>query len=165
MFLCRPGFFSPDPRSPRVCGDVSMKSWTDFIATQFSPRMRGCFQVITLEKKRLGVLPAYAGMFLSIFAVFGSSAGSPRVCGDVSLFVDFFVLVSGFSPRMRGCFLRLISHSNHTLVLPAYAGMFLRFLSAPTILFSSPRVCGDVSNISAKGATCILFSPRMRGCF
>ena len=74
-------------------------------------------------------------------------------------------IATQFSPRMRGCFLRLISHSNHTLVLPAYAGMFLRFLSAPTILFSSPRVCGDVSNISAKGATCILFSPRMRGCF
>ena len=91
--------------------------------------MRGCFYVLVDGFHRYTVLPAYAGMFLSIFAVFGSSAGSPRVCGDASLFVDFFVLVSGFSPRMRGCFLRLISHSNHTLVLPAYAGLFL-FLKA-----------------------------------
>ena len=127
--------------------------------------MRGCFYEIVDGFHRYTVLPAYAGMFLSIFAVFGSSAGSPRVCGDVSLFVDFFVLVSGFSPRMRGCFLRLISHSNHTLVLPAYAGMFLRFLSAPTILFSSPRVCGDVSLAWQSFVASVLFSPRMRGCF
>ena len=127
--------------------------------------MRGCFYEIVDGFHRYTVLPAYAGMFLSIFAVFGSSAGSPRVCGDVSLFVDFFVLVSGFSPRMRGCFLRLISHSNHTLVLPAYAGMFLRFLSAPTILFSSPRVCGDVSALYPAFGVIKGFSPRMRGCF
>ncbi len=142
-----------------------MKSWTDFIATQFSPRMRGCFQVITLEKKRLGVLPAYAGMFLSIFAVFGSSAGSPRVCGDVSLFVDFFVLVSGFSPRMRGCFCASFPRLQSYLVLPAYAGMFPTSARKAPRAFCSPRVCGDVSEVKQHADLRSAFSPRMRGCF
>ncbi len=119
MFLCRPGFFSPDPRSPRVCGDVSMKSWTDFIATQFSPRMRGCFQVITLEKKRLGVLPAYAGMFPTSARKAPRAFCSPRVCGDVSEVKQHADLRSAFSPRMRGCFYSL-KHGDKTIqVIPA----------------------------------------------
>ena len=127
--------------------------------------MRGCFLSGPLTILLCLVLPAYAGMFPASIVGSKRQIGSPRVCGDVSLFVDFFVLVSGFSPRMRGCFLRLISHSNHTLVLPAYAGMFLRFLSAPTILFSSPRVCGDVSALYPAFGVIKGFSPRMRGCF
>ena len=127
--------------------------------------MRGCFYEIVDGFHRYTVLPAYAGMFPGYYVRKEEIGSSPRVCGDVSVDLCCVWFFGGFSPRMRGCFLRLISHSNHTLVLPAYAGMFLRFLSAPTILFSSPRVCGDVSALYPAFGVIKGFSPRMRGCF
>ena len=71
-------------RSPRVCGDVSNASSPHLLRTQFSPRMRGCFRKSCDFLKRPHVLPAYAGMFLHLFGIFGTVEGSPRVCGDVS---------------------------------------------------------------------------------
>ena len=71
-------------RSPRVCGDVSIRNAQNGTSSSFSPRMRGCFLVPVTPRCTCGVLPAYAGMFLlrSHFGVI--SPGSPRVCGDVS---------------------------------------------------------------------------------
>ena len=71
------------------------------------------------------VLPAYAGMFLSIKIYVLTIDGSPRVCGDVSGVAYALVVPRWFSPRMRGC--------------------FYEFLKKHSGLPSSPRVCGDVS--------------------
>ena len=51
------------------------------------------------------------------------------------------------------------------VVLPAYAGMFPSGSGRRTPYDSSPRVCGDVSGLSALQTSVSLFSPRMRGCF
>ena len=45
MFPCSNGAPNPKPRSPRVCGDVSINQNLWFWMTQFSPRMRGCFRI------------------------------------------------------------------------------------------------------------------------
>ena len=51
-------------RSPRVCGDVSLKFRIENGKNLFSPRMRGCFSKAILCLSVSSVLPAYAGMFL-----------------------------------------------------------------------------------------------------
>ena len=53
-------------RSPRVCGDVSGPLDVLSKLSQFSPRMRGCFHLSQQNQQRQEVLPAYAGMFLSL---------------------------------------------------------------------------------------------------
>ena len=152
--------------SPRVCGDVSVSDDYSQARAQFSPRMRGCFRSRLPAIDRRDVLPAYAGMFRRLIDLTNNNGGSPRVCGDVSSSILPMKWRCRFSPRMRGCFSVGLSLGDVTIVLPAYAGMFLRKPRQhrcqrgfsprmrgcfPRVLrwgppaLSSPRVCGDVS--------------------
>ena len=70
--------------SPRVCGDVSMCILRWYPPDEFSPRMRGCFQIAKLGITQEEVLPAYAGMFPGLSGCVAQQQRSPRVCGDVS---------------------------------------------------------------------------------
>ena len=74
--------------SPRVCGDVSKTCCINLSTCEFSPRMRGCFFLSKGRKVNLRVLPAYAGMFLHLGTSSPALTRSPRVCGDVSLYLD-----------------------------------------------------------------------------
>ena len=127
--------------------------------------MRGCFPSFGPPPPPAPVLPAYAGMFQEGLTATPRVQRSPRVCGDVSEYQTKYGIRIEFSPRMRGCFLVggaiFISFS----VLPAYAGMFLKSSLIFIVLLSSPRVCGDVSMMTAGGTVPFVFSPRMRGCF
>ena len=127
--------------------------------------MRGCFSKFRHQVLFVAVLPAYAGMFLRPQDLCVSRTSSPRVCGDVSKFQLYGVAGMEFSPRMRGCFLASNLTRVITIVLPAYAGMFLRPLPKVILPLCSPRVCGDVSRTPAVKLLGIRFSPRMRGCF
>ena len=110
--------------SPRVCGDVSMCILRWDPPDEFSPRMRGCFQIAKLGITQEEVLPAYAGMFLESSSASPDKTGSPRVCGDVSRAVRLRCAAAAFSPRMRGCFRMISDLQPGEVVLPAYAGMF-----------------------------------------
>ena len=66
---------------------------------------------------------------------------------------------------MRGCFLDLSPYIPKSLVLPAYAGMFLVRNFGILNADGSPRVCGDVSGNLEGDKNVTWFSPRMRGCF
>ena len=131
--------------SPRVCGDVSRGSKHTNRTVWFSPRMRGCFPVVSYLRKIESVLPAYAGMFPRSMFLRSAVRGSPRVCGDVSRAKDPFCVDWSFSPRMRGCFRHSWSYDLVCGVLPAYAGMFLE--------------------VARRYQRRDMFSPRMRGCF
>ena len=72
---------------------------------------------------------------------------SPRVCGDVSYCKGLAVSRSQFSPRMRGCFSVESPGFFCSPVLPAYAGMFPASVGKLSPTPSSPRVCGDVSEV------------------
>ena len=127
--------------------------------------MRGCFHHKPPDYPAASVLPAYAGMFLSPSSDLGLTLSSPRVCGDVSEQFGAMLIKAVFSPRMRGCFLASNLTRVITIVLPAYAGMFLRPLPKVILPLCSPRVCGDVSSPNRLRKKRRPFSPRMRGCF
>ena len=165
MFLVRNfGILNADG-SPRVCGDVSMCILRWDPPDEFSPRMRGCFQIAKLGITQEEVLPAYAGMFLESSSASPDKTGSPRVCGDVSRAVRLRCAAAAFSPRMRGCFRMISDLQPGEVVLPAYAGMFLSIKIYVLTIDGSPRVCGDVSRTIQNRNCRRWFSPRMRGCF
>ena len=145
MFLQPFGALIVIPCSPRVCGDVSETRETFVDHRRFSPRMRGCFSRDHEYHRQNFVLPAYAGMFPVKSEIARLSLSSPRVCGDVSSAVGAAHLAKWFSPRMRGCFPQVKNNLRVTVVLPAYAGMFLSGSVSGLTASSSPRVCGDVS--------------------
>ena len=49
-----------------------------------SPRMRGCFRALEVERFGASAFPAYAGMFPKQVGLSLRPVGFPRVCGDVS---------------------------------------------------------------------------------
>ena len=106
MFPCASSVGILQTSSPRVCGDVSRSPNSGSPRRRFSPRMRGCFQGCPAALRSSSVLPAYAGMFLSIKIYVLTIDGSPRVCGDVSRKNRPLLRSLWFSPRMRGCFWR-----------------------------------------------------------
>ena len=122
---CRPTRQS----SPRVCGDVSGSGLRRKTVTRFSPRMRGCFLLVSWVEFYRFVLPAYAGMFPTISCPTFQRACSPRVCGDVSRKNRPLLRSLWFSPRMRGCFLSRPRSAKVSFVLPAYARGCFRVLS------------------------------------
>ena len=75
----------------------------------------------------VAVLPAYAGMFLTLHPTSFRRSSSPRVCGDVSV--------------------KLAKNRFTRRVLPAYAGMFPTGSAHSEESRRSPRVCGDVSKL------------------
>ena len=70
----------------------------------FSPRERGCFLKLKLERVVRKVLPARAGVFLHGGHDFDVPGSSPRASGGVSRGLASHPQTPGFSPRERGCF-------------------------------------------------------------
>ena len=73
----------------------------------FSPRTRGCSFSISKTDFEALVFPAYAGMFLSTSRVSSWVKSFPRVRGDVPGVNTFVVKHFTFSPRTRGCSVRV----------------------------------------------------------
>ena len=94
---------------PRVCGDVSLVRRGKRHDYLLSPRMRGCFRASGEITPKCEAFPAYAGMFLELKPKGQSFSSFPRVCGDVSIRAVRWVPARSLSPRMRGCFLVLVT--------------------------------------------------------
>ena len=88
---------------PRIRGDVPAEQVADQLQSGFSPHTRGCSLRISQVDSRLGVFPAYAGMFLHDHLKMLLIDSFPRIRGDVPA---PFVTSYGqgqFSPHTRGC--------------------------------------------------------------
>ena len=152
------------PSFPRVCGDVPFLRIISRMQRAFSPRMRGCSAGFLDICDSPAVFPAYAGMFPYQPPRPHGCGGFPRVCGDVPPLTIAKKAVQQFSPRMRGCSVRLANPCKPRFVFPAYAGMFRPDRRPPYPHRRFPRVCGDVPSTSMPTADTAPFSPRMRGC-
>ena len=133
------------PIFPRACGGVSNDSSMSSSGCYFSPRMRGCFRWAEYRYFPGTLFPAHAGVFPCPPLPEELPSTFPRACGGVSVPQSAGLFVSGFSPRMRGCFRAISSRHFLNKLFPAHAGVFLhRFRGLHLRL---------------------RFSPRMRGCF
>ena len=77
------------------------------LSDQFSPRVRGCSGSVAGVTEVSHVFPACAGMFRGMVAAVCSTTSFPRVCGDVPGGYKGYYTIETFSPRVRGCSLRV----------------------------------------------------------
>ena len=165
------GMFPPttSPREgatcgPRACGDVP--AWNQIYTAlgMWSPRMRGCSRLHRYERQRQLVVPAHAGMFPPRTAMSFCNTSGPRACGDVPSGTPAKKSCTPWSPRMRGCSLRLLPRGQGGEVVPAHAGMFPGGAEGARHARRGPRACGDVPGSRGGRGRKAEWSPRMRGC-
>ena len=90
-------------RFSRVRGDVPSRPARSPACLAFSPRARGCSSALNPENRPHSVFPACAGMFPVWCGWEYTTAGFPRVRGDVPASFSPPYFRVPFSPRARGC--------------------------------------------------------------
>ena len=164
MFPADGGGRSHDGSGPRACGDVPRVVDNRGAPPEWSPRMRGCSLRAAPCRRRSWVVPAHAGMFPTTPRRRLQETSGPRACGDVAQFIDSFINLIAWSPRMRGCSLGQLRRVLDDDVVPAHAGMFPTPPSWARSGSGGPRACGDVPLLNLRYLRGIGWSPRMRGC-
>ena len=91
------------PCFPRASGDVPTVAVLILLGYAFSPRERGCSQLLPAEMLSSCVFPARAGMFPTRGTDWIGQISFPRASGDVPVIEHSAVGIARFSPRERGC--------------------------------------------------------------
>ena len=157
----RKGMISWD--HPRVCGEHVSSRPQRRIPPGSSPRMRGTRSHNRHNRRRIGIIPAYAGN-TTIFALIVLRAEDhPRVCGEHFLTMAATVFCEGSSPRMRGTPQHQPATCRTTGIIPAYAGNTSDHHPWGEGARDHPRVCGEHFGSSATDVQNAGSSPRMRG--
>ena len=105
--------------------------------------MRGKGIVPCIQRRFVGITPAYAGKSVELLGFPWSSRDHPRICGEKSFPVLAASLPMGSPPHMRGkATLRL--HLRHIFgITPAYAGKSSFVTSGIMKIGDHPRICGE----------------------
>ena len=109
---------------PRIRGDVPPFRVSLPRRWKFSPHTRGCSCSTIFWRGSTMVFPAYAGMFRTSSTVKEVASCFPRIRGDVPYEQPDGSFSIMFSPHTRGCSAQSPHPQAHSLVFPAYAGMF-----------------------------------------
>ena len=128
-----------------------------------SPRVRGSPCASRKRRRRLGIIPAGAGLTSSLRAGACQSGDHPRGCGAHLELLSFFDVLMGSSPRVRGSPLHIEVVAVISGIIPAGAGLTRHQLHDVLSDRDHPRGCGahglyTVSPSSRPGS-----SPRVRG--
>ena len=133
---------------PRVCGGTCGLTQAVLWAEGLSPRVRGNRMMLPTVSDSERSIPACAGEPLSHRAVVGKHQVYPRVCGGTLLSCMEPFAVSGLSPRVRGNLSLLISFFLSCGSIPACAGEPCSALRLPPVLRVYPRVCGGTQPVA-----------------
>ena len=125
--------------------------------------MRGKREGYPRFRRRMGLIPAYAGKTSVHVCRDGTSQAHPRVCGENVVDSSASSSSSGSSPRMRGKRRPHNRGNRSPRLIPAYAGKTAGQYPASQHTPAHPRVCGEnaialISSVVGFGS-----SPRMRG--
>ena len=149
---------------PRIRGDVpsvEAGAGTEYL---FSPHTRGCSHSPPNIVNQKSVFPAYAGMFLIHTNPPLSNPSFPRIRGDVPAGKHSKTATTAFSPHTRGCSCGHGHEPLHSIVFPAYAGMFRLRPARRSLKRRFPRIRGDVPGRGIITPISSTFSPHTRGC-
>ena len=107
---------------PRVCGEHLSRVSTTSLIWGSSPRLRRAPRHASARRRRLGIIPAYAGSTRSRIPAPPARGDHPRVCGEHSANQYMEQATSGSSPRMRGAQPGGHGGCAGPGIIPAYAG-------------------------------------------
>ena len=130
-----------------------------------SPRLWGCFRVMNEDEERQYVFPTPVGVFPLGSSSYVACRCLPHACGGVSVQCVTPVCLQVSSPRLWGCFSRIVSYSNYFSVFPTPVGVFLIMWCIKLTNHSLPHACGGVSIYAPTIRSILLSSPRLWGCF
>ena len=146
-----------------MCGGIADGALLPLGAEGLSPRVRGNLKRRKRREHREGSIPACAGesSFSSIFSM--PSRVYPRVCGGISILLDYVDSAKGLSPRVRGNPAGGPLRARYQGSIPACAGESALHRASGGLARVYPRVCGGINNTLDSDATFIGLSPRVRG--
>ena len=128
---------------PRACGAHERKALADKIEPGSSPRMRGSPPSWTSRRPGSGIIPAHAGLTVSLAATGVPNRDHPRACGAHQILGKQYRMSLGSSPRMRGSQVSMLAKMPTSGIIPAHAGLTLKnpnidaILSGPHPIFYS----------------------------
>ena len=114
---------SLDEDHPRACGAHARSVEYVESVTGSSPRMRGSPPRRDRPARRVGIIPAHAGLTISNLVQEVADRDHPRACGAHCYLIDFAIKCLGSSPRMRGSQNGGGGGGYPNGIIPAHAGL------------------------------------------
>ena len=128
-----------------------------------TPRVRGLQQDELVYTDRGRYNPACAGTTLRSRTKSIWCTIQPRVCGDYSVLLRLFSIVTDTTPRVRGLQTGRINDYAVSRYNPACAGTTIRAFLSAAELEIQPRVCGDYDHREFRCHRALDTTPRVRG--
>ena len=154
---------SPRRDHPRACGAHSKIQSETYWQTGSSPRMRGSRLQLPGRHRRLGIIPAHAGL-TSLWQDHRCLQGDhPRACGAHCTTILNSLCQQGSSPRMRGSPCSPTALSPSMRIIPAHAGLTQHSRRMSDSCRDHPRACGAHDARQPSWGNGRGSSPRMRG--
>ena len=128
-----------------------------------SPRVRGSLAHRVDVACKVGIIPAGAGLTVTLPISFQSWRDHPRGCGAHARLSIRSSHKQGSSPRVRGSRKIINTVFPQAGIIPAGAGLTLATVRRPTADWDHPRGCGAHYNMQIIRARETGSSPRVRG--
>ena len=107
-----------------------------------SPRVRGSLLPLIQTGKRMGIIPAGAGLTRPSYPEYGDQRDHPRGCGAHILCLQPTMMALGSSPRVRGSLQGLECRHHRHRIIPAGAGLTSCLSATSASPGDHPRGCG-----------------------
>ena len=128
---------------PRLCGEKSSSTNSDFITSGSPPPMRGKVSEQNLRDLLGRITPAYAGKREILVHGLLSPEDHPRLCGEKTRWTLSALRQSGSPPPMRGKGGSGFSLTSTYRITPAYAGKSADRQAVIVRQRDHPRLCGE----------------------
>ena len=128
---------------PRVCGEHASSIDVPDSMSGSSPRVRGTYCDVILNRWAKRFIPACAGNMILISCSHTLCSVHPRVCGEHTAALILLNWMNGSSPRVRGTSAHGIYKCWRKRFIPACAGNMRRLKSWWVMNTVHPRVCGE----------------------
>ena len=149
-----------------------------------SPHTRGAHVGEAADTRAFGIIPAYAGSTVSLFAILSVATGiipayagsthvregisrcprdHPRIRGEHQFEMSMPFMIMGSSPHTRGALEKPGHWNRYCGIIPAYAGSTYLVLSVSRSLRDHPRIRGEHRVLHRGRAGRVGSSPHTRG--
>ena len=128
-----------------------------------SPRMRGKRSLVPTRPPLPRSIPAHAGETGKGRRIPSRSRVHPRACGGNIPADDYWIIINGPSPRMRGKRIQALTLASEYWSIPAHAGETRGNPCPVPCSRVHPRACGGNSGVVVQPRLTKGPSPRMRG--
>ena len=128
-----------------------------------SPHTRGARRTTPTERRRYGIIPAYAGSTGRGARRPSRSPDHPRIRGEHSVFTTISSMTSGSSPHTRGAPPTACRRGKTSGIIPAYAGSTKLTIAGLDGKRDHPRIRGEHWSSSLLTRISAGSSPHTRG--